>query len=95
MRATGDIVLAKADNGWAMILLVYKTTKAKISARHITSQIHVELGRDGKSTFVDDDYTCEIVSTRPLPPEAYGVACGLDRKMRFGQPSGRMHADAL
>jgi hypothetical protein len=30
------------------------------------------------------------MSTRPLPPEAYGVACGLDRKVRFGQPPDGM-----
>jgi hypothetical protein len=82
----GDIVFAKADDGWGMVLLVHKATKTKIFARHIPSQTRVELGRDGKSTLVDGKYTCEIVSTRPLPPDAYAVACGLDRKVRFGQP---------
>jgi hypothetical protein len=82
----GDIVFAKADTGWPMFLVIHKTTKAKIFARNITTQTRVELGRDGRSTFVDADFTCEIASTRPLPPEGYAVACGLDRKVRFGQP---------
>jgi hypothetical protein len=35
------------------------------------------------------------VSTRPLPPDAYAVACRLDRKVRFGQPpDGWMLTDA-
>lgn len=87
----GDIVLAISDDGLPKILLVYKTTKAKIFSRLITSQTRIELGRDGKSTFVDHYYTCKLVSVRPLPPEAYGVALGLDRKMRLGQsPDGCM-----
>jgi hypothetical protein len=87
----GDVILAMADDGLPKILLVYKTTKAKIFTRLITSQTRIELGRDGKSTFVDNNYTCEIVSVRPLPPDACGVALGLDRKMRLGQsPDGSM-----
>lgn len=87
----GDVILAMADDGLPKILLVYKTTNGKIFTRLITSQTRIELGRDGKSTFVDNYYTCEIVSVRPLPPDAYGVALGLDRKMRLGQsPDGAM-----
>ena len=48
--------------------------------------MEVGSGSDLWSTFVDADFTCEIASTRPLPPEGYAVACGLDRKVRFGQP---------
>jgi hypothetical protein len=93
--AAGDVIPAVADDGLPKILLVYKTTKAKLFARLITSQTRIELGRDGKSTFVDHEYTCEIVSVRPLPPEAYAVALGLDRKMRLGQPpDGAMLTEA-
>lgn len=85
--SAGDVVFAYGHDGtWGMVLVVHKTTKVKIIARHITSQAYIELGRDGKSIFVDGDYTCEIVSTRPLPPEAHAVACGLERKTRLGQP---------
>lgn len=83
----GDVIFGYGYDGtWGMVLLVHRATKAKIFARHVTSQARIELGRDGKSTFVDGGYTVEIVSTRPLPPDAYAVARGLDRKMRFGQP---------
>lgn len=87
----GDVILAETDDGLPRILYVYQTTKAKISARLITSQTKIELGWNGKSTFVEHDYSCKIVSVRPLPPEAYGVALGIDRKMRLGQsPDGCM-----
>ena len=92
----GDFVFAVADDGSPKILLVYKTTKPHIFARLITSQTKIELGRDGKSTFVEGGgYTCEIVSVRPLPPHAYAIARGLDRKMRLGQvPDGLMLSKA-
>lgn len=87
----GDVILAMSDDGLPKILYVHRTTKARLFTRLITSQTRIELGRDGKSTFVDGSYTCEIVSARPLPPEAYGVALGLDRKTRLGQhPDGAM-----
>ena len=79
----GDVVFAVADDGAPKILLVYRTTKASIFARLVTSQTKIVLNRDGRSTFVDHNYTCEIVSAAPLPVEEYEVVLGLDRKMRL------------
>lgn len=87
----GDVIFARRDDGWIMFLLVEKATAAKIFARSITTQSHIEFRRDGISTLIDGKYRCEVVSTRPLPPEAYSVACALDRKMRLAQaPDGHM-----
>jgi hypothetical protein len=83
----GDFVFAVADDGSPKILLVYRTTRKRIFARLITSQTKIELGRNGKSSSVEGGhYTCKIISVRPLPPHAYAIARGLDRKMRLGQP---------
>lgn len=85
----GDVLFATTADGAPKIVLVHQRTDTRILTRLVTSQTRIEFGLDGKSSFVDGDYSCEIVSAAPLPVHEYNVVRGLDRKMRLGQqPDG-------
>jgi hypothetical protein len=85
----GDVVFGFGAGGQPKLLLVVKATKAKIVARHVTSQLTFEFDRDGRTGKMKGGGSVEIASVRPLPRDAYGIVLGLDRKMRLGQfPDG-------
>jgi hypothetical protein len=76
----GDVIFGIAEGGQPKLLLVYEASNDAFWARHVTTQIAVKFGRDGKSTWVPDGGSCEIVSTAQLPRDMYLTALGLDRK---------------
>ena len=81
----GDVVFGIAAGGQKKLLLVYKATKSAVFARHVTTQMKFRFDRDGRTGKLKGGGSVEIVSVRPLPPDAYGIVTGLDRKMRLGQ----------
>lgn len=80
---SGDVIFAKASDGSSKLVLVHRVSETSIFARLVTSQTKMEFDRNGRTTFVDGDYTCQIVSAAPLPAHEYNVVLGLDRKMRL------------
>lgn len=78
-----------ASGGQKKLLLVTKATKTRIVARHVHTQMKIEFGRDGRSKNNKGRGYIDIVSVRPLPPAAYSVVRGFERKMRLAQfPDG-------
>ena len=85
----GDVILGLDGAKREKLLLVYRTTKLTIFARHVTSQKKIRFRRDGTSRKIKGGGRCTIVSTRPLPPTEYEIVRGLERKTRLGQaPDG-------
>jgi hypothetical protein len=79
----GDLFFAVTSGGDPRIMLAYRTDESTIFARLVTSQTKMEFSRDGRSRFVDGDYTCTIASVAPLPGNEYGVIRDLERKLRL------------
>ncbi|MEO8686516.1 MAG: hypothetical protein ABI414_16950 [Devosia sp.] len=81
----GDVIFGVGAGGQEKLLLVYEADRSGFSARHVTTQMTLKFGRDGRTQLVPGDGSCTIVSTAALPAEAHEVVVGLDRKMRTGK----------
>ncbi|MEP7242013.1 MAG: hypothetical protein ABI697_14100 [Devosia sp.] len=81
----GDVIFGVAAGGQEKLLLVYAVTPTSISARHVTTQMLLTFGRDGRTRPVPGGGSCVITSTAALPAKNRAVVLGLDTKMRVGR----------